>query len=100
MFIVGKKYQGRFSNNVYECLYADETGGLLGNGKIKFWGPSDFFKSCYKEYKEPVVHKRYVHWYYGYNEILSTSTGPKKEMAIGKYPVIKIDEVTYVEENK
>lgn len=100
MFIVGKKYQRIHSDNIYECLYADETGGLLSNGKAKCWTPISFFFKAYKEYKEPVVHTRYVHWYINYFGQMCTSTQEKITDKVYNHPVIKVDEVTYVEESK
>lgn len=64
---VGKKYRHiENRETIYECIYSDEQGALFrwkppfrGN-ILSSWFSADLCES-YKEYKEPVVHIRYVH---------------------------------------
>lgn len=60
--MVGDKYIGKISNNIYTILYEDEHGALLewNGGKHRSWIGKESLKYSYLEYKEPVIVHRYA----------------------------------------
>lgn len=105
MFEVGKKYTNIFYHNstvhIYECLYVGRQAVFLQNTNtgVEFIVSADSIIRHYKEYKEPVVHTRYVHWY-------KTSNGRVWAMFTDDYEnddenytgYLRTDTVTYTEE--
>lgn len=72
-FEVGKKYFNPLSANktVYECVFVDAASVLLriGVGHVgDLFHPSSVRAGGFVEYKEPVVHERYVFWWERVND--------------------------------
>lgn len=97
MFEIGKKYKNRYSHIIFECKAIDGDWAWLKNneGYYSSWRKNEFHK--FTEYKPPIVHKRYVHWYKVNNEV-GTATLHEKVDKCGGVPVLHVEEVTFTEE--
>lgn len=113
MLQVGKKYHYRYSRDVaqktkYECIFADEHGALLrwpsrysNTGTTTAWLDNKALTQ-YEEYREPVVHTRYIHVWKFYDgrllfgnpipEILSDAAKKQSDLEF-----LKVIEIKYVE---
>lgn len=87
MWKIRKKYKHNTSNKtIYEVTYVNESGAL-----IKYnYGDKEFYSfitneefQYYSEYKEPVVHKRWVHFYRNNNYGVTTWTTETPEKPKG-----------------
>lgn len=104
MFEVGKKYTNIFYHNstvhIYECLYVGRQAVFLQNTNtgVEFIVSTDSIIRHYKEYKEPKIHTRHIHWYQHETtkEIWTESSRDPKP----SYPHVwvKTDTITYTEE--
>ena len=102
MWEFGKKYKHNIGDEtIYEVTHVNESGALL---KYNYRGLTYFFTTneefqYYSEYKEPVVHKRWVHFYRNNNYGVTTWTTETPEKPKGitlKY--IECKEVSITEE--
>ena len=102
-FIPGKKYKNSVSNFVAEALYVTDKGVLF---RFDFDKAEAFFTNFlhhWKEYKEPVIHTRYVHWWKRKSggpmvASIQTFVSIKDESCL--HDLMKVDTVTYVEGDK
>ena len=94
-FEVNKKYKHKQDDSVvYTCVFATSKGGLLTykDREEDFWYFEDR-PDVYKEYRPPVVHKRWVHFYRYPNNIVCTiadeSSTPEPSLGVylGSIPV-------------
>lgn len=95
---IGKKYRVKGYPTIYEVIYKHDDGTVVAiyksgelNCSVTIKKPNFNF---YMEYIEPVVHKRYVHWYKAGNTV---GTGTFKYRS-PQYPgLVHIEEVTWTE---
>jgi hypothetical protein len=102
MMEVGKKYVGKATGCLYKCLavYKDQAWVTLDNSEpftVNIGGRD--FTDRFREYKEPVVHTRYIHWYKDRRQDVFAVMGSKNvhpDRSENGY--IKTDIVTYTED--
>jgi hypothetical protein len=102
MWEVGKKYKHKYKT-IYEVTYVNEDGALLkynyGNNYSYTFVTNEEFQ-YFIEYKESIVHKRWVHFYRTDTFSISTWTArtPEKPHFRTNYKYIGCKEVSITEE--
>ncbi len=97
-FEVGKKYIS--GNDIIHTFiaYSSLKGyPIWENSNGGVWVDSYGIKSGWREFKEPKVHTRYVHWYKGRSGSVFSTYNSFEEPSTGYGECLQTDKVTYTE---
>lgn len=99
-FIPGKYYtHGTIDKKKHRFIGVNSKGNnVWENANGSLW--SQAIHLDWKEYKDPITHTRWVHWWKGMNgDIQATFFDVKKPLDyFGENKTVRIDEIVYVEE--
>lgn len=100
MFEVGKKYKQKEAvKDIYECMWRNDKYVLLVSKTGPWCTEINWAAVHVHEYKNPVVHTRYIHWYKNRSGAIRAVVSDKKESeSYFGHNCLKTDKVEYVEE--